>query len=99
MEQTYPTGELASHPDSLAPESSTLIGRSVYADPGDSTALSTDPSNQPSAGFAEMSDNPFPEFGLSANLHNSGFNASFPAYLGLASFIYTKSANKKSRRK
>ena len=90
MEQAYATPQLASHPDSLAPESSTLIGRSVYADPGDSTALST--TSQPEAGFSEMSDNPFPEFGLSANLHNSGFNASFPAYLGLASFIYTKDA-------
>ena len=90
MEQRYSTDLLPSHPESLKPESSTLIERSVYPDPGDSMMLTTAEDNQPSAGFDEMEDNPFPEFNINANLHNSGFTASLPAVLGMVNFLYTK---------
>ena len=88
MEQQYTTAELPSHADSLQPESSTLIERSVYADVGNAYAVGTDPADQQNADSGVPDDSKFPEFNNNVDLHNSGFRFRIPTVLDWVTFIY-----------
>lgn len=91
MAQKYPADKLAGHMDAIVPESSKPIGRSVFADAGDSLMNSGTPDNPGmSDGCPTMDSSPLDVVNLNADVHNAGFNFSLPAGLNFVKTIFTE---------
>ena len=99
QEQQYATGELKNHvrdSGALAPESNTLIERTVYMDAGNIAQVESGVGNSDTldSGFPSMpnDENPMPGLVLDGTIKNSGFKFTFPGAMPYLTVIFDSDA-------